>query len=227
MSASGASRDERVGHPRAVNASRVLRRAQVVAWVLVLLALPVAWWLRVHARPPAPVLGALPELQLTDDRGRPFTLASLRGRVWVADFIFTSCPSSCPRLTAYLRRVQDRTRRHGDAVGLVSFSVDPEVDTPERLRGYAARHGADPARWRFVTGDLGMMQRTVVHGFKIHMEAAPHPSQRTQPLGIMDIAHGNQLVLLDRHARLRGYFHADDGELDALLGAVQDLTREP
>jgi protein SCO1/2 len=205
---------------------RLLRRVQVAAWALVLVALSAAWWLKVRARPPAPLLGALPTLSLTDDRGRPFTLASLRGRVWVADFIFTSCPSSCPRLTAYLRRVQDGTRRYGDRVGLLSFSVDPEVDTPERLRAYGARHGADPVRWRFVTGDLGMMQRTVVHGFKIHMEAAPHPSRRPQPLGIMDIAHGNQLVVLDRQARIRGYFHADDGELEALLATVGDLTRE-
>ena len=118
-------------------------------------------------RTPLPVYGHVPNFRLVDERGAPFTTESLLGHVSVVDFVFTRCPSSCPRLTARMGELQSRLARARSDLRLVSFSVDPENDTPAVLAGYAARAGADPARWTFVTGQADDIMRAVVLGFKI------------------------------------------------------------
>jgi protein SCO1 len=162
----------------------------------------------------------LPEFQLTDQRGEPFGLAKLRGKVWVADFIFTSCGVVCPKLTKRMAELQHRTRNLGDAFHLVSFTVDPDNDTPERLAAYAREYRASPHRWTFLTGTLGDIETTVVKGFKTAMgkeEADP---------GIFSIFHGERFVLVDRKGAIRGYYEATDEGLDQLvrdIGIISNL----
>ena len=133
------------------------------AWLLfaaLALAIPIAPML-VSRRPPAlPQLGDLPQFSLTDQRGRPFGRADLQGKVWVADFVFTSCADACPRLTRQMRALQDRLDPHG-RIGLLSISVDPERDTPERLRQFGETYGAREDLWRFLTGSPTEVERTV------------------------------------------------------------------
>src|SRR4029078_9708589 len=113
--------------------------------------------------PTAPALRLpLPAFQLTNERGKPFGLEDLRGQVWVADFVFTSCPTVCPKLTKRMAEVQHRSRNMGDAVRLVTFTVDPENHTPERLEAYARTYHANPRKWTFLTGPLGEIEATVV-----------------------------------------------------------------
>jgi protein SCO1/2 len=155
----------------------------------------------------------LPEFRLTNERGEPFGSKELLGRVWVADFVFTSCPTACPKLTARMAEIQHRTRNLGDAFHLVTFTVDPENDTPERLAAYAAKHRASKSRWTFLTGPLGDLETTVVKGFKIAMgkeESSPGS-------GIFGIFHGERLVLVDAKGNVRGYYEATDEGVDALL----------
>lgn len=129
-------------------------------WILLCLAL-VAYPLgRVVAgvldRPEAPApLIALPSWRLVGDSGAPFGAAELKGQAYVANFFFTSCGSVCPRLSRRMAEVEERTKGLGEALRLVSVTVDPENDTPERLREYAAAYRKDPARWTFVTGPFG------------------------------------------------------------------------
>ncbi len=150
---------------------------------------------------------------LKNQRGQPVTLADMRGKVWVADFVFTSCPTVCPKLTKDMARIQNRTKNLGQAFNLVTFTVDPENDTPERLAAYAAQYHADPTRWIFLTGPLGEVETTIVKGFKIAMGK----EETEKGSGIFTIFHGEKLVLVDQEGMIRGYYDADADGIKALI----------
>jgi protein SCO1 len=170
--------------------------------------------------PPLPVLGQVPAFHLVDQRGMAFTDASMRGHVGVVDFIFTRCPSSCPRLTARMADLQSRLSGPSD-VRLVSFSVDPENDTPEVLSRYATDAHADPARWSFVTGGANDVENAVVGGFK--MSAA----KIAKGAGDYEVVHGEWFVLVDRKGNLRGYYPTGtDEEFATLLRDVHRVEGE-
>jgi protein SCO1/2 len=162
--------------------------------------------------PPAMKL-QLPAFELVDQQNRPFGSADLRGRIWVADFVFTSCPTVCPKLSKRMQQIQHRARNLGDAFHLVTFTVDPENDTPERLAEYAKLYHASPSRWTFLTGKLGDVETTVVKGFKLAMGKDELPAGS----GLFSIFHGEKLVLVDPEGAIRGYYDADDDGISALL----------
>lgn len=200
-----------------------------IAFTVVVLAIPAVGLLRermrlgtVEAYAPAVSLRLpLPAFTLMDQRGKPFGLADMKGHVWVASFMFTSCSTVCPKLTKRMAEVQARTRPLGDAVHLLSFTVDPENDTPEKLAAYGQQYGADPARWTFLTGPLVDIEGTVMNGFKIAMGK----TESTPGSGLMTIFHGEKLVLVDREGSIRGYHDADDEGLTALVRAAEKLAR--
>jgi protein SCO1/2 len=172
-------------------------------------------------RPPLPVYGQVPSFRLTDERGAPYTTESMLGHVTVADFVFTRCPTSCPRLTARMAELQARLARDGSNVRLVSFSVDPENDTPQVLSEYAARTHADPARWTFVTGALDDMTRAVVLGFKISAAKIARGASE------YEVTHGNWFVVADRAGALRGYYSTEEASnFETLVADVERLERE-
>ncbi len=155
----------------------------------------------------------LPSFSLVDQDDRVVTTTDLRGRVWIASFIFTRCPSVCPRLTTRMAALVKET---ADVKGLsfVSISVDPENDTPAVLRVYGERYGADFARWRFLTGDQKTLEATVVQGFKM-------------ALGRDDagaIVHAERFVLVDGEGRIRGYYDAEDAGQRDLVEAARRLA---
>jgi protein SCO1/2 len=155
--------------------------------------------------PPAPeVLLQVPEFTLQDQDGQPFTLASMRGKVWVAGFIFTTCPSVCPKISRAMLELQQRYAHNGVDVELVSFSVDPENDTPAVLKRYAENLGVDETRWRFITGDRAAMEALVVGGFKTAMDRRPGPDPSR--IDMYDIAHSEKLVLIDGDGGIRGFY---------------------
>lgn len=171
-------------------------------------------------RPPLPVFGRVPAFQLVDERGAPYTAASLQGHATVADFIFTRCPSSCPRLTARMGKVQARLAHDGSAVRLASFSVDPENDTPPVLAQYAMKAGADLARWTFVTGPVDEVIKTVVQGFKVSA------AKVAKGAGDYDVTHGDWFVLVDAAGQIRGYYASDDGsDVSTLVADAERLDR--
>jgi protein SCO1 len=184
-----------------------------ILWIGFLFLVPIGRSLALDPPKPPALDVPLPAFSLTNERGEPFNRETLLGKVWVADFIFTSCPTVCPALTKRMGQVQHRARNLGDAFHLVSFTVDPENDTPERLAAYARQNRASPRLWSFVTGPLGELETTVVKGFKISMgkeESAPGT-------GIFSIFHGEKLVLVDGKGSIRGYYDADDPGIDLLM----------
>jgi protein SCO1 len=168
------------------------------------------------------VLGGLPAFTLTDQRGQPFGSRELAGKIWVADFIFTSCQGVCPLLSERMAEIGKRARRLGPDFHLVSISVDPERDTPARLAEYAARYGANPISWSFLTGPEQAIQATVVEGFKVGAGKEPGRRAGAGPDGgtFWEIFHGENLVLVDRQMRIRGYFSPTPDGIVKLLDAV-------
>ncbi|HEU4384936.1 MAG TPA: SCO family protein [Anaeromyxobacteraceae bacterium] len=188
-----------------------------LAWgLLVALAAawPIAWALRTPVPPPPPVLGSLPPFELTAQDGRPFGSRDLAGRVWVASFIFTRCPTICPAISRQMARIQARTRNLEPAFHLVSISVDPQFDDPGRLAAYARGHRASPRMWTFLTGPTEAVRQTVVQGLRISMGRDPDLP------GAEGVFHGTHLVLVDREGRIRGYYDPD------AAGAVERVVRD-
>ena len=169
--------------------------------------------------PPA-LLFNIPAFTLQDEQGRPFGSAQLQGKMYVADFIYTGCTDSCPMLTARMGELQDWLSSAGPEVHLVSFSVDPDRDTPAKLLDYARRAHFDPARWTFVTGSFATVQELLNGGFKVAMYREVHDGGATPE----ELIHDGHLVLVDGRGRLRGYFAADKDGLASLRRAVKYLA---
>ena len=149
-----------------------------------------------------PVFSTVPDFTLTERSAREVQRDALAGKVWVADFIFTNCAGTCPLMTAKMRKLQDTLPAE---VQLVSFSVDPASDTPEVLREYAQRYGADPQRWLFLTGNRDALYKLSIEGFKLAVDA-------TAGTELEPITHSTRFALVDRQGRIRGYYGMDDEE---------------
>jgi protein SCO1/2 len=166
-------------------------------------------------------LGQVPAFSLTDQAGRTVTERDLRGSLWVANFIFTRCPTACPMLTAKFKALQSELAGL-KGIRYVSISVDPEHDTPSVLAAYARRFSADTRNWSFLTGPLAEIEKTVIRGFKIHI-GKPQPKLGDPTL--IDIMHGEHFVLVDREGTIRGYYRAEPEGLDELKDTLRDLAR--
>ncbi len=164
---------------------------------------------------PLPVLASLPDFALTNQNNQNVTLRSLHGAVWIADVIFTRCPGQCPVMSAHMREIQDGLPA-GLPVKLVSFTTDPDYDTPETLKKYAVRFGARDSQWMFLTGSKDALRHATVEGLKLSVVDKP-PGQRDNAEDFF--IHSEKLVLIDRDGRIRGYF---DGE--TAQGATQALA---
>ncbi|HVU05039.1 MAG TPA: SCO family protein [Polyangiaceae bacterium] len=162
-----------------------------------------------------PHFGRVPAFSMKDQDGKPFSEDSVRGSVWAAAFVFTRCPTACPRVTRAMKDVQLDAKKRNLALRLVSFSIDPDNDTPEVLSKYAKEYDADTSTWTFATGNLADVQKTAEHGFKIAVEGTADPSKAG-----FGINHGTQLVLVDPELEIRGYYSTSDPA--ALTKVVED-----
>lgn len=168
---------------------------------------------RLRRPEPPPVMWNAPDFKLTNRDGHTVTLKDLAGAPWVADFIFTRCPASCPMMTARLARF-NRDLPRDLKVRLVSFSVDPKNDTPAVLQAYAQSFKA-PDRWLFLTGDGEQIYRLSKEGFKLAIDNAPPLGTTAAPTTTPTaepILHSTRFVLVDGQGRVRGYYEAFDEE---------------
>ena len=157
-----------------------------------------------------PVMGSVPDFKLTERSSREVGREELAGKVWIADFIFTQCAGTCPLMTVNMKKLQDSLPAE---IQFVSFSVDPAHDTPEVLKEYADRNGADPKRWLFLTGDTDAMYKLSIDGFKLAVDA-------TGGTPAEPIVHSTRFVLVDQQGRIRGYYGMDDAD------AMSQLTKD-
>ena len=198
-----------------------------IAWKVMLVLIPVLTlgmllWLRnleVSALRQRTVssYGTVPIFQLTNQNGQPFGSGQLAGKIWIADFIYTTCPGPCPMISGRMSELQKPLEKSD--VHLISFSVDPEKDTPPVLRGYAVKLQAEPGRWDFLTGSKSAIYKLSHDGFKL----AVSDGNGAQGLPV----HSTRMVLVDRHGQIRGYYDATEPEaITNLLADTNHLLRE-
>ena len=180
-----------------------------------------------------PVYYDMPSFSLTDQMGRSVTGHDLQGRVVLASFVFTNCAEFCPTLTSRMAQVQERLKEDGllgSKVILLSFTVDPDYDTPDVLHAYANIYGADHDSWRFLTGPSGEMQRIVTGGFKLAYTEAPQTIEHLHPDGSIhvdeyNVAHANRLALGDGEGRVRAYYDGGvEWDIDQALRDIRKLA---
>jgi protein SCO1 len=153
-----------------------------------------------------PSLGGVPEFTLTDQTGAEFVSAPmLAGRVWVADFFFTTCPGPCPRMSSQMHQLQTALAAQG--IRLVSMTVDPDHDTPPVLAEYSKHFEAQAGVWFFLTGPREALNRLDRDVFKLG-----------QVDGSLD--HSTRFILVDRKSQVRGYYLTS--EADAIARLIAD-----
>lgn len=165
----------------------------------------------------------LPKFSLTQHDGESFGAAELRGRVWIGNFIFTRCGSTCPRQTRDMVRLQNDLADHArrDEIHFVSITVDPEHDTPEVLTAYAEQYKADLNHWSFLTGERKGIWGLCKNGFLLPVS----PGSETDP-GML-IIHSPRCVLVDRENRIRGFYEmSDPQDLRKLKAALERVLAE-
>lgn len=168
-----------------------------------------------------PVIADTPPLALNDQTGAPFDSKRLAGKIWIANFMFTSCPDVCPMLTSKMRSLQLRFGNHRKQVEFVSISVDPDTDTPAVLTKFAREHDADLSNWSFLTGPREQVRSVVMEGFKQAMQEVP--AKDDEPRNIL---HGTHIALIDKQARIRGFYRTDNPSLLRLTQDAQQLMKE-
>jgi protein SCO1/2 len=154
-------------------------------------------------------------LALVDQDGHPFAIESLRGKVVLFNFIFTSCPNVCPVQTQALAEVQRKVSpQNRDRVRFVSVSIDPEHDRPAVLRSFASRFGVDFSRWTFVTGGTADIDQLAdrLRLFAQNKERLPEN-------------HGTTLWLMDGQGRLMQRYAGDPPEVSRLVSELDSLLK--
>jgi len=165
-------------------------------------------------KPDLPVMFTVPEFTLVERSSREVNNQELAGQIWIADFIFTNCGGICPIMTGKMKQLQEKLPAE---IRLVSFSVDPDVDTPAVLSEYAKKFGADPNRWLFLTGNRESLFTLSKDGFKLAVEA--DNGTKLEP-----ITHSSRFVLVDRQGRIRGYYSMEDpSELERIISDAKSL----
>jgi len=153
-----------------------------------------------------------PDFEYTDALGQKFNSTSLKGKIWIADFFFTSCPGICPVMMENMSKLAKNFE--GKPVEFVCFSVDPETDTPERMRKFGDKYGANPSVWHLLTGPIEITAKLSYEGFKVGTVEAP-----------MD--HSSRMALVDQDGMIRGYFlGTDEADMENLSKATERLLEE-
>lgn len=163
-------------------------------------------------------------MTFTNQRNEEVSTADLKGKVWVASFVFTSCNTECSYLVYRLRRVLGKLADENDFI-MISFSVDPQTDTPERLQRFAQRYGKDNEQWHFLTGDHKKMTRIVKNNFLLPIAEG---DQKDKLLATTELIHSNRYAVVDKQGVVRYYVDGMLPNAEALiLDAVQQLLKEP
>ena len=159
--------------------------------------------------PKLPVLGQVQNFKLYDAEGKPFELKNLSGKVWIADFFFTTCSDICPMLSKNMAALS-RTFELENGVALVSITVNPEFDSPDVLTKYRQTMKSKNPRWYFLTGTREDITKLAVESFKLGSVDQP-------------IFHSGKFALVDRYGLIRGFY--DGTEKEALNQIFKDASR--
>lgn len=188
-------------------------------WMLALVVMPLVgvglvWFTKGVPLKKASAFGSAPTFTLTERSGKKVTTTDLKGKTWIANFIFTRCSGQCPLLNKKMQKLQE-TFKKSPNFRSVSFSVEPEHDTPPVLRNYAKKYSADGNRWLFLTGERDKMHDILEGGFKV---ISGFDGGTT---GLL--AHTSKFVLINRWGQIQGYY--DVLEDDKAMSKLAKDTR--
>ena len=155
-----------------------------------------------------PIYDSVPEFQATDSHGKLFTRKDMAGKVWVVDFIYTSCPAECPLMSSKMKHVAADLKGEND-VRILSVSVDPAHDTPPVLQNFANRYGGGNEQWRFITATPETVHLLAFETFHVG-----------DVIGKLE--HSTKFALVDKLGRIRGYYSSLNG--DDLKTMLRDVT---
>ena len=179
--------------------------------------------------------GEFPEFNLTNQSGIQFDSSELKGKIVLSNFIFTNCVEYCSALTPVMLDQQKRLDSNGDLgnkYALISFSVDPEFDTPEVLMNYSRNFGVDHSTWNFLTGDPEQIKDIVTGGIKLSFGQVNKKLEHIHQDGSLhfheyDVFHSNRIVLADKDGNIRAYFDGINGwNGDQVYNHIVDLVNE-
>ena len=157
---------------------------------------------------------------MISENGQRFGSKDLKGKAYLANFIFSRCPTACPRMLADLQKVQKRIKGTGHKVSIVSFTVDPKYDNEKVLFDLARKYDANPHVWTFLTKDSEEeLFALYKDGFKVGVEKNPQD--------LFDIAHSEKIVLVDEVGQIRGYYSFDENSINQLMIDVGLLINRP
>ena len=162
--------------------------------------------------------GSVGEFAFVDQEGRTFSSEALEGKVWLAGFVFTSCAAECPILTRKMMEVRERLGKDSRAA-YVSFSVDPQTDTPERLREYAASYGPT-GDWTLLTGEADALDALIKE--QLLLPVAEDFEERRH-IASTHFVHSNKLIVVDEDGAIR--YHTDGLEPDAVERLAEAMRR--
>ncbi|MCO5248869.1 MAG: SCO family protein [Chitinophagales bacterium] len=159
----------------------------------------------------------IPRFQLVNQLGDTITNKNLSGYVTIVDFFYTSCPSICIDMTKNLHAIQERfSEKDKDKVRILSISVDPGVDNPQKLLEYAYENDVNSKMWNLLTGDKVSIYDLARKGFMVTATEGDG--------GENDFIHSEKLMIIDREKRIRGYYDGTSAQsTDALINDVQKL----
>lgn len=192
-------------------------------WVLFIafgFAYPIYRSLNRTLPPELPIIAQVPNYELINENGQRFGSENLKGRVYLANFVFSRCPSVCPKMLTEIEKIQKRVRGTGQKVAIVTFTVDPEHDNESVLFKLARDRKANPHVWTFLTGsNKDELFKLYRDGFKVGVEQ--------NPKNLFDIAHSEKIVLVDQSNRVRGYYAFEEHSINQLMIDVGLLINRP
>lgn len=151
-----------------------------------------------------------------DQNGESFSLEDLKGKVWVADFIFTNCETVCPPMTAHMTQLQKKAKEAGVDVQFVSFSVDPKVDTPEKLKEFGEKFEVSFENWHFLTGySQEQIEAFAMESFKTIVQKPKNNDQ---------VIHGTNFYLVDQNGIvLKEYSGVENPPYDEIIEDIKTI----
>ncbi|MFQ6677015.1 MAG: SCO family protein [Fidelibacterota bacterium] len=188
----------------------ISQRNRFIIYVIGAIIIAGTWWIKTPK--PLPILGSIPSFDMIDTNGGPFGSTDLKGKIWVADFIFTTCAGPCPVMSSEMAGIH-KTFINDPNIQTVSYSVNPDYDTPEVLNEYAKRFDADTDQWHFLHAPEEDIRSIIINGFK---------------MGDMEdiVFHSTRFALVDKNNKIRGYYiGTDHDEVNKLKHDIVQLSQ--
>jgi protein SCO1/2 len=197
-----------------------------IAFLVGIASLHIVKEMSLQRRTAPPPLVTVGPWSLTSHDDKSFGSSELKGKIYIANFFFTRCPTICPKLMSDMKEVYKRFDKRADQVHFVSFSVDPEFDTPQVLKEYREKSGISAPNWTLLTGSVEQVGQVAVKQMKLHVGEKEKFGEADIADGLYEISHVGEILLFDQNGDLRGKFPTDNASLAQLVRSANFLLEK-